>query len=272
MSSISLSTAVDAARKESNAYQEIFGNLLCLGLRDFVFLNSTTQAYFIHLNIHFEVGNLILVDALPFTFVFIDQTLSPYDLRLCACRNIVNALNLAFQTSPAKSEKSPGFNILLLDPYPDLLTNAIIRTASSLLVLYEMEQLCRENAAAMFSVVIAALETLAKISHIAAEALPLLKEKSRTTLTEKSVSSTNAPARLEYFSLAAIEPDIFGPELLNNLQQPTIDTLFRDPTQDQFGGDRHPLSFPDELAPDELESISLDVDLQGLLNRTLIDV
>jgi len=46
MSGISLAEAVDAARKERNAYQEIFGNLLCLGLRDFVLLNSITRMYF----------------------------------------------------------------------------------------------------------------------------------------------------------------------------------------------------------------------------------
>lgn len=46
MSGVSVAEAVDAARKERNAYQEIFGNLLCLGLRDFVLLNSITQMYF----------------------------------------------------------------------------------------------------------------------------------------------------------------------------------------------------------------------------------
>lgn len=46
MSGISVAEAVEAARKESNAYQEIFGTLLCLGLRDFMLLNRTTQMYF----------------------------------------------------------------------------------------------------------------------------------------------------------------------------------------------------------------------------------
>ena len=46
MSGVSLAEAVDAARKESNAYQEIFGTLLCLGLRDFMLLNRLTQMCF----------------------------------------------------------------------------------------------------------------------------------------------------------------------------------------------------------------------------------
>lgn len=203
------------------------------------------------------------MDTLPSTFVFIDQTLNPYDLRLCACRNIINALNLAFQTNSPNSNHPPGFNILLLDPYPDLLTNAIIRTASSLLLLYEMQKLCQENAATMFSVVIAALETLAKISHTAAEAIPLLKQKSTTTFIEQTMGSTTATPRLEDFSLAAIDPDVFDTELINDLEQPATSPFFRDSSHEQFDDGQDSPSFPDELAPDELESLSLDVDLQG---------
>jgi hypothetical protein len=46
MSGVSLAEAVDAAREESNAYQETFGQLLCLGLRDFMLLNRVTQMCF----------------------------------------------------------------------------------------------------------------------------------------------------------------------------------------------------------------------------------
>lgn len=51
MSGISLAEAVDAARKQSNSYQEIFTPLLCLGLRDYMFLNRLTQMYFSKYNI-----------------------------------------------------------------------------------------------------------------------------------------------------------------------------------------------------------------------------
>jgi hypothetical protein len=46
MSGVSLAEAVDVAREESNAYQETFGQLLCLGLRDFMLLNRVTQMCF----------------------------------------------------------------------------------------------------------------------------------------------------------------------------------------------------------------------------------
>lgn len=46
MSGVSLAEAVDTAREESNAYQETFGQLLCLGLRDFMLLNRVTQMCF----------------------------------------------------------------------------------------------------------------------------------------------------------------------------------------------------------------------------------
>lgn len=222
-----------------------------------------------HLNIHFEVGNLILVDALPSTFVFIDQTLSPYDLRLCACRNIINALNLAFQTNSPNSNEPPGFSILLLDPYPDLLTNAIIRTGSSLLLLYEMQKLCQENARTMFSVVIAALETLAKISHTAAEAIPLLKEKYASSfIAHQARSNPDATLRLEDFSLAAIDPEAFGAEVIDDLEQETTNPLFGESIHGKSDDGQDLPSFPDELAPDELESLSLDVDLQGTRLQT----
>ena len=127
--------------------------------------------------IHFQVGNLILVDALPSKFVFIDQSFSPYDLRLCACRSIVNALNLALQTPYSKTNGWPGSHTLLLDPHPDHMTNAMIRTGSSLCILYTMQKLTQENVNAMFAVVIAALKVLSEVSHIASEAIPLLEQK-----------------------------------------------------------------------------------------------
>ena len=203
------------------------------------------------------------MDALPSNFVFIDQTLSPYDLRLCACRNIINALNLAFHTNSPDSTDPPGFKILLLDPYPDLLTNAIIRTGSSLLLLFEMQKLCRENATTMFSVIIAALETLAKISHIAAEAIPLLKQKYDTTFIGQALSSPTVTPRLEDFSLTTIDPELFDAEGMNCLEHETANPSFGDPVHERSDDVQGLTSFPDELAPDELESLSLDIDLQG---------
>lgn len=211
-----------------------------------------------HLNIHFEVGNLILADALPPTFVFIDQNFSPYDLRLCACRSIINALNLALQTQSFKSKDHPGFDILLLDPYPDMMTHAIIRTGSSLLVLYEMQKLCQENVTAMFSVVVAALETLARISHTAAEAIPLLKRKYTASYLEQAMAIPDVTSQLNAFSVAVIAPEGFDSEVIE-----VSDASFDDSIVAEFDSGQDSSSFPDELAPDELESLSLDLNLEG---------
>ena len=216
-----------------------------------------------HLNIHFEVGNLILADALPPKFVFIDQNFSPYDLRLCACRSIINALNLALQANSPKSDDPPGFNILLLDPYPDMMTNAIIRTGSSLIFLYEMQKLCQENVTTMFSVVIAALETLAKISHTAAEAIPLLKQKYTASCIEQAKAIADVTPNLNAFSVAAIDPEGFDSEVMKDLERQATDPSFVESVVEQFDDGQGSPTFPDELAPDELETLSLALDLQG---------
>lgn len=214
------------------------------------------------LNIHFEVGNLILADALPSTFVFIDQNFSPYDLRLCACRSIINALNLALQTNSPGSNDPPGFNILLLDPHPDLMTNAIIRAGSSLFILYEIQKLTQENVTTMFAVVIAALETLAKISHTAAEALPLLQKK-YAAFMDRAMAVSDATPHLNAFSVATVDPESFDVEAAEHVEWQATGLSFLDLVVEQYEDGQGSPSFPAELAPAELESLSLDLDLPG---------
>ena len=120
------------------------------------------------LNIHFQLGHLILVDALPPEFIFIDRYYTTYDLRLCACRTIVTALKVALQTEGTH-------NILLLDPHPELMTNAIVRTGSSILLLHRMQKMSIDTTLTMCSVVLKALEVLSNISHTASTAIPQLK-------------------------------------------------------------------------------------------------
>lgn len=68
-------------------------------------------------------------------------------------------------------------NVLLLDPHPELMVNAIVRTGCSVFVLHEAHKLTVENTIRMFSTVISALEVLANICHTAVEAIPLLQNK-----------------------------------------------------------------------------------------------
>ena len=125
-------------------------------------------------NIHFQVGSLILADSLPWPVDLTDNDLKRYDLRLCACLRIVNSVDNALHTDLSENG---GTSILLLDPYPDQMVNALIRTGSSLLQLSTTDKISHKNFRRMFSVVLAALEILAEISHKAFTAVPLLKQK-----------------------------------------------------------------------------------------------
>ncbi|KAK4504532.1 hypothetical protein PRZ48_005448 [Zasmidium cellare] len=162
-SGLSVADAVDAAREASNDFGEVFGQLLCMCQRDYLFLNRTL------LNIHFQLGHLVLVDALPPDFIFIDRYYTPYDLRLCVCRSIITALKVALQTEGTH-------NILLLDPHPELITNAIIRTGSSMLLLHRMQKMSFDTTVTMFSVVPTALKVLSNISYTALTAIPRLRQ------------------------------------------------------------------------------------------------
>ena len=206
------------------------------------------------LNIHFQVAGLILADALPSAFVFIDQNLSPYDLRLCACRSIINTLNLALQTKSLGTSDSLALNILLLDPYPDLMTNHIICTGSSLFILYTMQKLTQENVIAMFAVVIAALEVLAEISHTASEAIPLLKQKFAVPGIDLTAAFQNDALQPAAFSMSTPEKQgLFDAEAVRQLEQQATDAFL----VDQFleGSENGPRS---DQSPIELDSCDLD--------------
>lgn len=129
------------------------------------------------LKIHFQMGTLILADSCPESVAFTDVDSNPYSLRLCACRNIVNAVSLAMRTGFSQDEGLGLPSILLLDPYPDYMTGALARTGSSLFQLHAKQQISAQSVISMFSTVIAALEILSEISHLAVEAIPLLRQK-----------------------------------------------------------------------------------------------
>ncbi|KIW95583.1 uncharacterized protein Z519_04168 [Cladophialophora bantiana CBS 173.52] len=259
LSGISLAEAVDNARKESNLFEQTFGQLLCLCQRDFLLLTRTTQMYWTLLNIHFQVGNLILVDALPSTFVFIDQNTTPYDLRLCACRSIIIALNLALQTRYLGTDNVVRPNILLLDPYPDLMTNAIIRTGSSIFTLYNMQKLTTESALTMFAVVISALEVLAEISYTASAAIPLLKQRFEGSGIDRNAIFNNDVLHQAAASVsAAVDKDLFDADVLRQLEQQATDQSWIDRVVQQSEESPAPLQLPEEMEPIDLELFSRD--------------
>ena len=180
------------------------------------------------LQIHFQVGNLILADTLPSTFVFIDENLNPYDLRLCATRAIIIAVNLALQTSIVGTVGSTMMNVLVLDPYPDILTNAIVRTGSSLFLLYNAQKLTTENVMTMFPVVISGLKVLADLSHTASEAIPLLQQKFAASGIDQAAFLKNDVLHQAAVSVAApLDQEVFEAEVLRELEHQAATTTLK---------------------------------------------
>ncbi|KEF52262.1 uncharacterized protein A1O9_11502 [Exophiala aquamarina CBS 119918] len=216
LSDISLPEAIETVRVESNRFERVFGTLLSYCHRDFMLLNRSTQLSYTLLNIHFQVGSLILADALPSTVTFIDNSSKAYDLRLCACLRIVNAVNVALQTDVAEEDPT---SILLLDPYPDQMVNALTRTGSSLFQLNSTDKLNYSNLKRLFTVVITALEILSEISHHAATAVPLLRQKFLEGSTHQTTTSPHDP--LHQATLLA--DGLLDASLVQELEQQAID-------------------------------------------------
>lgn len=187
--------------------------------------------------------------------MFIDHYLTPYDLRLFSCRGIVNALHLALQTRYGGVVGTDLPNILLLDPYPDLITNAIIRTGSSLLVLYATQKLSAESMVAMFQVVLAALEVLANISYIAAEAIPLLKERFESAGVDRDASFKEDALHEAAVSVTApLDQGLFDAEVLRQFEQYGTDPFLVDRIVEQ--SDDHVSLVP--LPTDESDHFGLE--------------
>lgn len=161
--------------------------------------------------------------------------------------------------NPSKSDPT-GFSILLLDPHPDLMTNAITRAGSSLFILHERHKLTQENVTAMFNVVITALKTLAKISHTASEAIPLLQKK-YAAFIDRAMTGSEVTPQLNTFSVAIIDSESTDCDTFQDFQNQSTSLSFVDLALEQFEHGRGSPSFPDKLAPVELESLAADLDL-----------
>ena len=84
---------------------------------------------------------------------------------------MVNAVELVLQ-SDAKSQTP---SIFLVDPYPEYMVDALIRTAHSLLFLLKQEMLKEHVLSSLTRPITKGLEILAEISYLAAEAVPLIR-------------------------------------------------------------------------------------------------
>ena len=183
--------------------------------------------------------------------------LSPYDLRVCACRCIVNAVNLALQTGSSDTGLP---SVLLLDPYPDHMANALIRTGSSLFQLYNTQMLTYENLNNMFSVVIAGLEVLAEVSYTASAATPLLKQK----FVESGVGQIDAFQSDAFYHSAfsvtsPVDRQLFDADVVRELEEQATNPSLLDKTVEQNESNVFLSSlFSQEIQPTELDFLSHD--------------
>ena len=111
------------------------------------------------------------------------------------------------------------------------MANAMIRTGSSLFILYEMQKLTLESMTAMFAVVIAALEVLANISHTASQAIPLLKQKFVTSgIDQTATFRDDALHKAAVSVIAPMDPEFIDAEVFRELEKQAADPFLVDQT------------------------------------------
>lgn len=212
------------------------------------------------LNIHFQVGSLILADTVPSSVVYTDKDLSPYDLRLCACRSIVNAVNLALHTGSSETSYP---SVLLLDPYPDHMANALIRTGSSLFQLFNTQVLSFENFKQMYSVAISGLEILAEVSGTASVAAPVLRQRlAESRIRQIGTFETDTLPAAFSISLP-VNGELFDTDLVKELEQQAADPSLVDKTVEQNEMNTSMTSLLcGEIQPGEVDFLSHDWTLE----------
>jgi hypothetical protein len=94
-------------------------------------------------------------------------------------------VSVALQADKKAAESSEQ-SILLLDPYPEYIIDALIRTGSSLVLLHNQQYLKLDAVRTMFYPILSALQVLSEVSCTARDAIPLLEERLATILAPHS--------------------------------------------------------------------------------------
>lgn len=172
------------------------------------------------INVHFQVGSLILADVIPDPPIFSDSSTRSYNLRICACRSITNAVELVLQADA----RSDAPSMFLLDPYPEYMVDALVRTSSSLLLLLKQENLTGRTVSSMIQPISRALKTLSEISYLAAEAVPLIRARcSEMGLSDAYGELSTASSTVENERGFRIDPSVCSERLLSVLEQRAFD-------------------------------------------------
>lgn len=172
------------------------------------------------INVHFQVGSLILADVIPEPPMFSDSKTRSYNLRICACRSIVNAVELVLQADARSNAPS----MFLLDPYPEYMVDALVRTGSSVFLLLTQDNLTRRNVSSMMQPISRALEILSEISYLAAEAVPLIRARSSDMGLDNAYGEpSTASSTVENKRGFHIDPSVCSERLLSVLEQRALE-------------------------------------------------
>lgn len=112
--------------------------------------------------------------------------------RLYATNAIINAVSLALNYDRFVENESPYSSILLMDPTPITMIEAMSRTAQAVFSLLETDKITSATAQIMVSVAISALASLSQISDSASFALTSIGNKCTDFKLKFNPKSSNA--------------------------------------------------------------------------------
>ena len=213
------------------------------------------------LNIHLQLGSLILTDIMPdTTTVMVDGGV--FDLRngrLCACRNVVNAVKLALHSEAFHSGLGSNPCILLSDPHPEQMIHVLSRTGSCLLELFKTGTLKQEIFKPMFLVILTALDIVSELSYLAEQACQQLKQFVKDLGIEAITTCRKDTFGCEAFAAHALDHKLFEKDIIVELEKQTDNSVSIKNTVEQSEKDIFTPSLLDAwIRPIEWDFLSQD--------------
>ena len=144
--------------------------------------------------------------------------------RLSSTRAIVNLINLTLQTDAYSTNSS---SVLLQDPYPEHISNALSRAAHSILDLFHAMVLPSQIAESMASSLFIGLEILSQLSYTAGASLvalyPLYADAKLEIKSRHSATSHQLPTPVSMTADSPVTRELFEEETLRELGLATGD-------------------------------------------------
>lgn len=176
--------------------------------------------------IHYHLGTLALADFLD-TLPHVPEPLkNPLFSRLLACTTIVNTLNMALNYDRFSGDESPHGSVLLLDPTPITVLEALSRTNKAVFTLFGAGKVDLHTVRMMTSVVGTALTILSKILVTASYALTWLRQRcdeNNIKLVLDTHHTVDPDSKEQYDLLARCDGD-YVDEFLQEMKMIEVDS------------------------------------------------